>query len=93
VAIEIPLTIDEAVLGAKVEVPTLTGRVHLTIPPATSSGKTLRLKGKGIANATSGTTGDQLVSIRIVMPGRVDPELEEFLMRWRERYGYDPGRR
>ncbi|MCU0954527.1 MAG: DnaJ domain-containing protein [Hyphomicrobium sp.] len=93
VTIEVPLTIDEAVLGAKIEVPTLTGRVHVTIPPATSSGKTLRLKGKGITNATSGVTGDQLVSIRIVMPESVDSELQEFLSRWRDRHGYDAGRR
>lgn len=93
VTIEVPLTIDEAALGARVEVPTLTGRVHLTIPPATSSGKTLRLKGKGITNATSGATGDQLVSIKIVMPESIDPELADFLTRWRERHGYDPGRR
>ena len=93
VTVDVPLTIDEAALGAKVEVPTLTGRVQLTIPPATNSGKIFRLKGKGISNSTSRLTGDQLVSVRIVMPDTIDAELEDFLLRWRERHRYDPGRR
>lgn len=93
IAIEIPLTLDEAVLGAKVEIPTLTGRVHLTIPPGTSSGKVFRLKGKGIANTTAGAKGDQLVTVRIVLPDTIDNELAEFLRGWREKHRYDPGRR
>ena len=79
-----PLTIDEAVIGAKIEVPTLTGRVQLTIPPGTSSGRVFRLKGKGIANATAGSTGDQLVTVRIVLPETADESLVEFLRTWRE---------
>ena len=54
ILVELPITIDEAVLGAKVEVPTVTGRVHLTIPKGTSSGQVLRLKGKGVRNARLG---------------------------------------
>lgn len=88
-----PLTIDEAVIGAKIEVPTLTGRVQLTIPPGTSSGRIFRLKGKGIANATAGTTGDQLVTVRIVLPDPVDESLVEVLRTWRETHRYDPGRK
>lgn len=88
-----PLTIDEAVLGAKIEVPTLTGRVQLTIPPGTSSGRVFRLKGKGIANATAGATGDQLVTVRIVLPDPVDDSLAEFMRAWREQNRYDPGRK
>lgn len=93
VTIDVPLTLDEAVLGAKIEVPTLTGRVSLTIPPATSSGKTFRLKGKGIVNAASGMTGDQLVSVRIVLPDAIDNDLADFLRTWRETHSYEPGRR
>ncbi len=93
VTLDVPLTLDEAVLGAKIEIPTLTGRVQLTIPPATSSGKVFRLKGKGIVNATSGMTGDQLATVRIVLPDTIDPELSEFMQAWRERHRYDPGRK
>lgn len=92
-ACDCPLTIDEAVLGAKVEVPTLTGRVQLTIPPGTSSGRVFRLKGKGIVNATAGSTGDQLVTVRIVLPEVIDESLAEFLRGWRTAHGYDPGRK
>lgn len=90
---DVPLTLDEAALGARIEVPTLTGRVQLTIPPATSSGRTFRLKGKGIVNATAGATGDQLVTVRIVLPEKIDDELAAFLAGWRERNAYDPGRK
>ena len=66
--VELPITIDEAVLGAKVEVPTVGGRVQLTIPKGTSSGQVLRLKGKGVKNSTTGAAGDELVTVRIVLP-------------------------
>ena len=55
IALDLPITIDEAVLGAKIEVPTVSGRVPLTIPKGTSSGRVFRLKGKGVRNATTGT--------------------------------------
>jgi len=93
ITLDVPLTLDEAVLGAKIEIPTLTGRVQLTIPPGTSSGKVFRLKGKGIVNATAGLTGDQLVTVRIVLPDAIDNELSDFLRGWRERHGYDAGRK
>ncbi len=93
ITIDVPLTIDEAVLGAKIEIPTLTGRVQLTIPPGTSSGKVFRLKGKGIVNATAGLTGDQLVTVRIALPDTIDSDLSDFLRGWRERHSYDAGRK
>lgn len=93
VLVDIPITIDEAVLGAKIEVPTITGRVQLTIPKGTSSGKTFRLKGKGVANRQAGTTGDELVSVKIVLPDQIDESLAYFLSEWRQKNAYDPGRR
>ncbi len=90
---EVPLAIDEAVLGAKIEVPMLTGRVQLTVPPNTSSGRVFRLKGKGIVNQTAGSTGDQLVTVRIVLPETIDADLAAFLRQWREKNAYDPGRK
>lgn len=92
VLLEVPVTIDEAVLGAKIEVPTPTGRVQLTIPKGTSSGKTLRLKGKGVVNAGTGKTGDQLVTVRIVLPDTIDEKLAYFMSEWRQKHRYDPGR-
>lgn len=92
ILIDVPITIDEAVLGAKIEVPTVTGRVAVTVPKATSSGRVLRLKGKGVRNATTGASGDQLVTLRIVLPENVDEGLAYFLSEWRQKHAYDPGR-
>jgi DnaJ-class molecular chaperone len=90
IALELPISIDEAVLGAKVEVPTISGRVQLTIPKGTSSGRVFRLKGKGVRNSTSGVTGDQLVTVRIVLPQTIDDKLAYFMSEWRQLHRYDP---
>lgn len=89
---DVPITLDEAVLGAKIEVPTLTGRVNLQIPAGTSSGRTLRLRGKGIKRPGASTSGDQLVTVRIVMPEAVDDDLRAFFEGWRSKHLYDAGR-
>jgi len=80
VRLELPVTLDEAVRGAKVKVPTVDGAVMLTIAPGSSSGKVLRLKGKGFPNA-SGARGDQLVTLSIDLPGDLD-ELRRRLDGW-----------
>jgi DnaJ-class molecular chaperone len=90
---DVPISIDEAVLGAKIEVATIAGRVQLTLPKGTSSGRAFRLKGKGVVNATTGNTGDQIVTVRIVLPEPVDESLAYFLGEWRKKHGYNPGRR
>jgi DnaJ-class molecular chaperone len=92
IILDLPITIDEAVLGGRVEVPTSSGRVQLTIPKGTSSGKTFRLKGKG-ARGKAGQFGDQLVTVKIVMPKEVDDSLSYFFSEWRQKHGYDPGRK
>jgi DnaJ-class molecular chaperone len=92
ILIDLPITIDEAVLGAKIEVPTIDGRVQLTLPKATSSGRTFRLKGKGVRNGATGRIGDQLVSVRIVLPEQIDDGLSYFLSEWRQKNAYNPGR-
>ncbi len=86
---ELAIGIDEAVLGAKVETPTITGRLIVTIPKGASSGQTLRLKGKGI-KGKGGTNGDHLIRLKIVMPKTIDGELEAFMQSWREKHTYDP---
>lgn len=92
ILLELPITIDEAVLGGRVEVPTPTGRVQLNIPKGTSSGKTFRLKGKGV-RSKNGMHGDQLVTVKIVLPQDVDDSLSYFFSEWRQKHAYDPGRK
>ena len=93
ITVEVPITIDEAVLGAKIEVPTVSGRVQLTIPKGSSSGKTFRLKGKGVHNRATGSAGDELVTVRIVLPDQIDESLSYFFSEWRQKNTYDPGRK
>lgn len=80
--LDLPVSLDEAVLGAKVRVPTLDGPVTMTVPPRSSGGRNLRLKGKGLPKA-DGTSGDILVTLRIVLPEQRDEELEALMQRWR----------
>jgi DnaJ-class molecular chaperone len=86
--VDLPITLYEAVLGGKVRVPTLGNAVELTIPKNTSSGRTFRLKGKGLPHA--GASGDLLVMTRIVLPDGNDVELEALMERWREGHPYNP---
>lgn len=90
ILLELPISIDEAVLGARVEVPTVSGRVQLSIPKGTSSGTVFRLRGKGVRNITNATTGDQLVSVKIVLPEAIDDKLSYFMSEWRQQHAYDP---
>src|SRR6185295_17349019 len=83
---EIAISLDEAVLGAKVRVPTLDGPVTLAVPPGSSGGRTLRLKGKGLPRA--GGRGDLLVALKIVLPEAGDAELEALMRKWRETKRY-----
>ncbi len=92
IRVELPISIDEAVLGGKVEVPTISGPVNLTIPKGTSSGQTFRLRGKGVRNATTGDTGDQFVSVKIVLPDEIDDGLAYYLTEWRQTNRYNPRR-
>jgi DnaJ-class molecular chaperone len=86
--VDLPVTIDEAVLGARIEVPTISGRVQLALPKGTSSGRAFRIKGKGVNNSTTGNQGDQIVTIKIILPERVDESLAYFLAEWRKKSGY-----
>jgi DnaJ-class molecular chaperone len=86
--IDLPVTLYEAVLGGKVRVPTLGNAVELSVPKNTSSGRTFRLKGKGLPKA--GATGDLLVTIRIMLPDGNDAELEALMEKWRDHHPYNP---
>ena len=80
ILLELPVTLKEAVLGAKVKVPTPEGPVMLTIPKGTTSGKVLRLKERGFVGK-DGKRGDQLVAVEVDVPSE-DPELQRFAESW-----------
>jgi DnaJ-class molecular chaperone len=80
IRLELPVTLKEAVLGAKVKVPTPEGPVMVTVPKGTTSGKVLRLKGRGFADR-NGQRGDQLISVEIDVPAH-DDELQKFAESW-----------
>jgi DnaJ-class molecular chaperone len=86
--IDVPVSLYEAVLGGKVRVPTLDGAVELSIPPNTNTGRTFRLKGKGLPGKSG--PGDLFATVRIALPEGTDPELEALMRRWRDEKPYDP---
>jgi DnaJ-class molecular chaperone len=88
--LDLPIALYEAVLGAKVEAPTLSGKVELTLPPHSNSGRTLRLRGKGLPAATGKLAGDLLVTLRIVLPEGANVELEELARKMRADSPYHP---
>jgi DnaJ-class molecular chaperone len=88
VRLDLPITLYEAALGAKVRVPTLDKPVDITIPPWTSSGRTFRLKGKGFP-AKAGH-GDLLATVRIMLPEKSDPDLDALMKKWQAEKSYDP---
>ena len=86
--LDLPITLYEAVLGGKVRVPTLGSAVELSIPKNTSSGRTFRLKGKGLPK--TGGAGDLFVTTRIMLPDGNDAELETLMQKWRDAHPYNP---
>ena len=87
--VDLPITLYEAVLGGKVRVPTLGNAVELWIPKNTSSGRTFRLKGKGLPKA-GGAAGDLFVTTRIMLPDGNDAQLEALMQSWRDGHTYNP---
>ena len=92
ILVTLPITIDEAVLGAKVSAPTIAGPVSLTIPKGASSGRVLRLRGRGLSRPGGTEAGDQLVELRILAPRVIDDTLRDFLTEWRKTHHEDPRR-
>ncbi|MDO8606059.1 MAG: J domain-containing protein [Phaeospirillum sp.] len=88
VLVDLPISVQEAVLGGKVTVPTIDGKVALSVPPGSNAGSVLRLKGKGIAGE-AGARGDQLVTLKVVLPDG-DAEFKALVEKWGPRHGYDP---
>lgn len=82
VMVDVPVKLSEAVLGAKITIPTVHGEVSITVPKGASSGTQLRLRNKGLKNARTGEYGDQIARLKIVLPTKSDAALEEFMAEW-----------
>jgi DnaJ-class molecular chaperone len=80
--VALPIALHEAVLGAKIKVPTPTGSVTMTVPKWANTGTVLRLRGKGV-HRPDGGSGDEYVTLKVVLPAKPDPELEKFVAQWR----------
>jgi DnaJ-class molecular chaperone len=88
--VEVPITVAEAILGARIDVPSLEGMKSLTIPPGTSSGQKLRLKGQGVPASGGKPEGDLFVQLRIVVPRTVDDESRRLIQQFAERNKQNP---
>lgn len=91
-ATQVPITPWEAALGAKVPVPTLDGRATITVPPGSSSGTKLRLRGQGIPSRGDDQPGDLLVELRIVVPKELSEAEREAFRKLAEKSNFDPRR-
>lgn len=87
---EVPVTVPEAVLGAEIEVPTLTGKAKVRIPPGTSSGQRLRLRGMGLPNPRTGQRGDQYIRILLVPPKPLSERDKEVIRQLERLYPTPP---
>jgi DnaJ-class molecular chaperone len=85
----LPVSLSEAILGADVRVPSTTGAVSMRVPKGVNTGRVLRLKGKGVVRP-DGSRGDQYVNINVVLPDKIDPELEAFVTNWAAGKAEDP---
>jgi DnaJ-class molecular chaperone len=85
---DLPVTLQEAVAGGKVAVPTLTGTVSLSVPPGSNTGSVLRLKGKGIPAHGAEAAGDLYVKLVVTLPDKPDQALKDFVADWTA--DYDP---
>ena len=88
VVIDANVTLQEAVLGGKIDVPTIYGTVQVTVPEGSNTGTRLRLRGKGLAIPNSTERGDQIVDLTVVLPKKPDPELTKFVKKWGAKTSY-----
>jgi DnaJ-class molecular chaperone len=86
----LPLTLNEAVNGAKIKVPTIDGLVMVNIPPGINTGAKLRIKDKGMPIESGNTRGDLIAIISIILPDSMDTEFKEFIKNWSSRHSYNP---
>ncbi len=88
IEVELPLSLNEVILGGEVRVPTVDGAVMLKVPKGLSSGARIRVKGKGVPSPVG--NGDQFAVVKIVMPSTIDSDLEKFMTDWSKEHSYDP---
>jgi DnaJ-class molecular chaperone len=88
--IEVPITLKEAVLGARIEVPTISGPVTVTVPKGSNTGGKLRLRDRGIRNRRTGQRGHQMITLTVVLPAAEEPELVAFLETWQPTIPQEP---
>ena len=82
IVMDLPITLEEAIMGGKVTVPTVNGKIALNIPKNSNSGKTMRLKGKGATDPKSKKKGDQLVKLMVMLPSGKNSDLEKSVKKW-----------
>ncbi len=88
--VEVPVTLKEAILGGRIEVPTIGQPVTVTVPKGSNTGTTLRLREKGIRNRKTGQRGHQLMTLKVMLPTAEEPELAAFLEGWQPKNPQDP---
>jgi DnaJ-class molecular chaperone len=88
--LDLPITLNEALHGAKINVPTLHGPVTMVIPPGANAGQVFRLKGKGLPAYSVHPAGDEFVTLQVVLPEQSDQNLAEIVKRWEAAHPYDP---
>ena len=84
------MTLKEAMLGARIEVPTIGGPVAVTVPKGSNSGTKLRLRDRGIRNRKSGQRGHQMINLKVVLPVAEEPELNALLETWQPKTQQNP---
>ena len=88
--VEVPVTLKEAVLGARIDVPTIGGPVTVTVPKGSNTGTAMRLRERGIRNRKSGQRGHQFISLKVILPTEDEPELAAFLETWQPKNQQNP---
>jgi DnaJ-class molecular chaperone len=88
--LDLPVTLYEAILGARVRAPTLSGEVEVSIAPGANGGRVLRLRGKGLPSGAEQAPGDLLATLRIVLPNELDRELTALMQKMRDQKPYQP---
>src|ERR1700722_4970197 len=88
--LDLPITLYEAILGARVRAPTLSGEVEVSVAPGSNGGRVLRLRGKGLPGGPEQAAGDLLATLRIVLPNEPDAELTALMQKMRDQKPYQP---